>query len=60
MDRAHEPLRLVKVLYVEISWTYIKVLFESLFSLMELLNMAVFRIYDVMLEKFLTTLCRIL
>jgi hypothetical protein len=34
---------------IEISWTYVQVLFESLISLSELLNMAVFRNFEVML-----------
>jgi hypothetical protein len=37
-----------KVLYSDRSWTCLQVLFESLFSLTELLDMAVFPNYEVM------------
>jgi hypothetical protein len=47
MDTTHEPL------YTEISWTYLQVLFESLFSSTEVLNMAVFQNYEVMLGQML-------
>jgi hypothetical protein len=41
METTHETLHLEnKLLYYERSWTYLKVLFELLFSLTELLNMA--------------------
>jgi hypothetical protein len=39
-----------EVLCVERSWTYLQVLFE-VFSLTELLNVAVFRNYEVMLGQ---------
>jgi hypothetical protein len=40
-----------EVMYIERSWTYLQVLFESLFSLTELLNKPVFRNYKVMLGQ---------
>jgi hypothetical protein len=40
-----------EVLYTERSWTYLKVLFESLFSLTEVLNMAVFQNYEIILGQ---------
>jgi hypothetical protein len=51
MKTVHEPLLLDKVLYSEISWTYLQVLFESLFSLTELLNMTVVWNFAVMLGQ---------
>jgi hypothetical protein len=40
-----------EVLYIERSWTYLQDLFESLFSLTELLDLAVFRNYEVVLGQ---------
>jgi hypothetical protein len=40
-----------KVLYIERSWAYLQALFESLFSLTEMLNMAVVRNFEVMLQQ---------
>jgi hypothetical protein len=37
-----------EVCYSEISWTYLNVLFESLFCFMKLLNMAMVRNFEVM------------
>jgi hypothetical protein len=53
MERIHEPLHLDEVLYSERSWSYLQVSFELLFSLTELLNMVVFRTYEVMLGQML-------
>jgi hypothetical protein len=53
MEKTHELLHLEKwsFLYIERSWTCQQVLFESLFCLTELLNMAVFRNYEVMFKQ---------
>jgi hypothetical protein len=52
MERTHEPLHLVKWSFVRWkSWTYLQVLFESLFSLTEHLNMEAFKNYEVMLGE---------
>jgi hypothetical protein len=49
-----------EVLYIERSLAYLQVLFESLFSLMELSNTVVIWHFEVMLDKLWTSLCRIL
>jgi hypothetical protein len=51
METTYEPLHSDNVLYSERSLTYLQVLFESLFSLPEILNMAVVRHIDVMLGQ---------
>jgi hypothetical protein len=51
MRTTHELLQLV--LYSERSWTYLHVLFQSSFSLIELLNMEVVWKFEVMLGQML-------
>jgi hypothetical protein len=52
LERTHEPLHLVKWSFVRWkSRTYLQVLFASLFSLIELLNMEAFRNYEVILVQ---------
>jgi hypothetical protein len=42
-----------EVLYIKRSWTFLQLLFESSFSLTELLNMAIFRNCEIMLVQML-------
>jgi hypothetical protein len=52
MESTHDWLHSVKLSFeLERSWTDLHVLLETLFSLTELLNMAVFRNYEVMLGQ---------
>jgi hypothetical protein len=51
MAATQEPLLLDKVFYSERQWTHLQVLSESLFSLTDLLNVAVFRNYEDMLGQ---------
>jgi hypothetical protein len=46
-----------KVLYIERSWTYLQLLFESLSSFMKLLNMVVVQNLEVMLGQALNYFC---
>jgi hypothetical protein len=49
-----------EVWYSKRSWTYVQVLFESLFSLTKLLNIAMVHNFEVTLGQMLTTLCLVL
>jgi hypothetical protein len=51
MEATHEPLPLTDVLCSKRSYTYIQVLFESLFYLTKLLNMFMVQNFEVMLGQ---------